>query len=121
MGQTINQNNKMGIALEKLIQRHDLYVATDLDHTYQHSPNCHNSGKSTFDLTLSGGINNITFKTREINNSKTSHKTIEIDMENLCDKNRSQTPHFRTQNVNWDEWCKFLDSNSQLMTKLTFL
>ena len=28
----INQDNKMGIAVEKLIQRHDLYVTTDLDH-----------------------------------------------------------------------------------------
>ena len=52
-GRHINQNNKMGIALEELIQRHGLYVATDLDHIYQHSPNCHNSGKSTIDFTLS--------------------------------------------------------------------
>ena len=28
----INQDNKMGIAVEKLIQRHDLYVTTDLNH-----------------------------------------------------------------------------------------
>ena len=42
----------MGIALEELIERHGLYVATDLDHTYQHSANCYNSGKSTIDLIL---------------------------------------------------------------------
>ena len=48
----INQNNKMGTVLDELIQKHGLYVATDLDHTYQHSPNCYNSGKSTIDLTL---------------------------------------------------------------------
>ena len=61
-----NQNNKMGIAVEELIQRHGLYVATDLDHTYQHSPNCHNRGKSIVDLSLSHGINNLTVKTRKI-------------------------------------------------------
>ena len=61
-----NQNNKMGIAVEELIQRHGLYVATDLDHTYQHSPNCHNRCKSIVDLILSHGINNLTVKTRKI-------------------------------------------------------
>ena len=42
----------MGTVLDELIQKHGLYVATDLDHTYQHSPNCYKSGKSTIDLTL---------------------------------------------------------------------
>ena len=37
----INHNNKIGISLEELIQRHGLYVVTDLDHTYKYSPNCH--------------------------------------------------------------------------------
>ena len=55
------------------------------------------------DLTLSPGINNLTVKTREI---KTRHKTIEIDIENMSDKNRSHTPHFRTQDASWNEWCK---------------
>ena len=58
-GKHTSQNNKMGIALEELVQRHSFYVATDLDHTYQDSPNCHNSGKSTIDLTLFRGINNL--------------------------------------------------------------
>ena len=49
----INQNNKMGIASEEVVQRYGLFIATDLDHTYQHLPNYHNSGKSTIDLTLS--------------------------------------------------------------------
>ena len=101
----------MGIALEELIQRHGFYVATDLDHTYQHSPNCYNSGKSTIDLTLFCGINNLTAKTRESNNIKTRHKATEIKIEKLSDKNRSHTPHFRTQGANWDEWCKSLDEN----------
>ena len=38
-GKHINKNKKMGIPLEELIQIHRLYVATVLDHTYQHSPN----------------------------------------------------------------------------------
>ena len=106
-----NQNNKMGIALAELIERHGFYVATDLDHTYQHSSNCHNSDKSTIAFTLSGGINNLTVKTREINNIQTRHKAIEIAIEKLRDKNRSHTPHFRTQGANWDEWYKLLDKN----------
>ena len=60
---------------------------------------------------LSCGINNLTVKTREINNIKTRHKAIEIVTENLSDKNRSHTPHFRTQGTNWDEWCKLLDNS----------
>ena len=68
-----NQNNKMGIAVEELIQRHGLCVATDLDHTYQHSTNCHNCGKSTIDLILSHGINNLTVKTRKIWNWAQGH------------------------------------------------
>ena len=109
----INQNNKIGLALEELIQKHGLYVATDLDHIYQHSPNCHSSVKSIICLTLSlsRGINNLTVKTREINNIKTRHKAIGIDIENLSDKGRSHTPYFRTQDANWDEWCKLLDNN----------
>ena len=106
-----NQSNKMGIVLEELIQRHSFYVATDLDHTYQHSPNRHNSGKSTIDLTLFRGINNLTVKTKEISNIKTRQKAIEIEIRKLSEKSISHTPHFRTQGVNWDEWCKLLDKN----------
>lgn len=101
----------MGTALEELIQRHGRYVTTDLDHTYQYSPNCHNPCKSTIDLTLSRAIHNLIVKTREINNIKTRHKAIEIVIENLSDKIRNHAPHFRTWGVNWDEWCKFLDNN----------
>ena len=101
----------MAIALEELIQRHSFYVATDLDHTYQYSPNCHNSGKSTIDLTLFCGISNFTVKTREISNIKTRHKATEIEIRKLSEKSISHTPHFRAQGVNWDEWCKSLDKN----------
>ena len=80
----------MGIALEELIQRHGFYVATDLDHTYQHSPNYHNSGKITIDLTLSLSfslslslslsrrINNLTVKAREINNIKPATRPLKL-------------------------------------------
>ena len=47
MGQTsikIIKLISMGIVLEQLIQRHGFYVITYLDHTYEHSPNCYNSG-----------------------------------------------------------------------------
>ena len=62
-------------------------------------------------LSLSHGINNLTVKRRKINNIKTRRRAIEIDIENLSDKDRSHTPYFRTQDGNWDEWCKFLDNN----------
>ena len=62
-------------------------------------------------ISLSRGINNLTVKTKEINIIKTKHNAIEIEIEKLCDKNRSQTSHFRTQGANWDEWCKLLDKN----------
>ena len=48
---------------------------------------------------------------REISNIKTRHKTIKIEVEKLSDKNSSHTPHFRTEGVSWDEWCKSLDKN----------
>ena len=41
------QNIKLGTILEDLIHRHSLYIATDIDHTYQST--------STIDLTLARG------------------------------------------------------------------
>ena len=73
-GKHINQYNKMGIILEELIQRHSLYVATDLDDAYQHSPNCHSFGKSTIDLILYRVINNLSVKTRKIWNRTQGHR-----------------------------------------------
>ena len=69
------------------------------------------SGKSTIDLTLSCRNNILAVKTREINNIKIRYKDIEIDIENLSDKSRSHTPHFRTQDANQDEWCKLLHNS----------
>ena len=34
-----------------------------------------------------------------------------MDIENLSDKDTGHTPHLRTQDVNWDKWCKLLDNN----------
>ena len=75
-------------------------MVTNLDHTYQHSPNHHNSGKMAIDLTVSRRINNLTVKTKEMENINTRNKAIEIVMENPSDKNRSHTTHFRTQDTN---------------------
>ena len=69
------------------------------------------SGKSTIDLTVSCRNNILAVKTREINNIKIRYKDIEIDIENLSDKSRSHTPHFRTQDANQDEWCKLLHNS----------
>ena len=106
----INQNNKMGIAREELIKRHGFYVAADLDHTYQYSPNYCNSGKSPTDLILSHEINNLTVKTKENNKIETRYKAIKIKIEKLSGKNRSHTPHFRTQGANWDDLSQFISS-----------
>ena len=46
-------------------------MVTNLDHTYQHSPNHHNSGKMAIDLTVSRRINNLTVKTKEMENINT--------------------------------------------------
>ena len=68
-------------------------------------------------LILLPGMNNLTLKSRETKNIKTRHKAIEINTENLSDRNRRHTSHFRTQDANWDEWCTFLDNNlSQLVS-----
>ena len=51
----------------------------------------------------------------------TGHKAIEIDIENLSDKNRSYTLHFRTQDANWDELCKLLSKNlSQFISSFPY-
>ena len=88
----------MGIALEELIQtlgqliqRHGLYVATDLDYTYQHSPNCHNSGKSTIDLKTFCRINNLTVKKGKLAILKPGTRPMKLK-ENLSHKDRSHMP-----------------------------
>ena len=50
------KNSKLREILEDIIHRHNLYITTDVDHTYYHSPTCEHSGKNTVDLTLIRGI-----------------------------------------------------------------
>ena len=54
----VKQNTKLGAVLEDIIQQHSLYIATDIDHTYQ-STSCEQSGKSIIDPTLARVIQNI--------------------------------------------------------------
>ena len=54
-----NNNSRMGLILEDIINRHGLYIATNTDFTYQQSIMVSNSGKSTIDLTLTRGLKNI--------------------------------------------------------------
>ena len=88
----------MGIALEDLIQRHDqliqrhgLYVATDLDYTYQHSLNCPNSGKSTIDLKIFCRINNLTVKKGKLTILKPGTRPLKLT-QNLHDTDKSHMP-----------------------------
>ena len=54
-----NNNSRMGLILEDIINRHGLYIATNTDFTYQQSIMVSNNGKSTIDLTLTRGLKNI--------------------------------------------------------------
>ena len=110
-----NKNNKMGTVLEDLIQRHGLYLATNVDHSYQQTVQSQYTGKSTIDLTLSRGISNISVNTIDITNIKTRHKGIEITIDTQNTRNNS-LPHFKTKDANWGKWAEFLDNNL-----LTFL
>ena len=105
-----SKTNKMGTVLEDIIQRHSLYIETNVDHTYQQTLQSECTGKSTIDLTLSRGINNMSVKTVDITNIKTRHKGIEIttDSENNMKKS---IPHCKTKNANWGKWTEFLDNH----------
>ena len=94
-----------------LYLRHGLYVATNTDHTYHHSINSDNSGKSTIDLTLTRGINNIHIKTLNIDEIKTRHNAIVINIGDNNNTQSSKTPHFKTKNANWDQWQYYLEQN----------
>ena len=75
------QNTKLGAILDSIIQRHSLYIATDVDHTHHHSTNFEQSGKSTIDLTLARGVQNINIKAFDLKTIKTRHIAIEIQIE----------------------------------------
>ena len=54
-----NNNSRMGLLLEDIINRHGLYIKTNTGFTYQQSTMVSNSGKSTIDLTLTRGLKNV--------------------------------------------------------------
>ena len=68
----------MGKLLEDIINRHNLFIATDADSTYQQSVSINNSGKSTNDLTLTCGLANVKITTKNFDLINTRHKAVEI-------------------------------------------
>ena len=55
----------MGKLPEDIINRHNLFIATDADFTYQESASIKNSRKSTIDLTLTRGLANVKITTKD--------------------------------------------------------
>ena len=54
-----NDNSRMGLILEDLINHPGFYITTNTDFTYQQSIMVSNSSKSTTDLTLTRSLKNI--------------------------------------------------------------
>ena len=103
----IKRNTKMGKLLEDIINRHNLFIATDADSTYQQSVSINNSGKSTIDLTLTRGLANVRITTKDFDLINTRHKAVEIYIPKASQN--KQTPKFRTKNVVWKDWEKTLE------------
>ena len=55
----LTRNIKMSNILEDIINQHNLFLLTDVDHTYHHSDLNENAGKSTIDVTLVRGLSNL--------------------------------------------------------------
>ena len=68
----------MGKLLEDIINRHNLFIATDADSTYQQSVSINNGGKSTIDLSLTRGLANVKITTKNFDLINTRHKAVEI-------------------------------------------
>ena len=60
-----NNNRRIGLILEDIINRVGLYITTNTDPTYQQSTMVTNSGNRTIDLTLTGGLKNIKVVTKD--------------------------------------------------------
>ena len=58
------RNTKIGNILEDIINKHNLFLLTDVDQTYHHPDLNENAGKSTIDLTLVRGLSNLHIRTR---------------------------------------------------------
>ena len=100
----IKRNTKMGKLLEDIINRHNLFIATDADFTYQQSASINKSGKSTIDLTLTRGLANVKITTKDFDLINTRHKAVEIYIPEASQN--KQTPKFRTKNAVWKDWEK---------------
>ena len=59
MGQKCNQNSRMGLIFEDIINHHGLHITANTGFTYHQSTIVSDSGKSTIDLTLTCGLKNI--------------------------------------------------------------
>ena len=60
-----NNNRRIGLILEDIINRVGLYITTNADLTYQQSTMVTNSGKRTIDLTVTSGLKNIKVVTKD--------------------------------------------------------
>ena len=74
----IKRNTKISKLLEDIINRHNLFVATDADFIYQQSASINKSGKSTIDLTLTRSLANVKITTKDFDLINTKHKGVEI-------------------------------------------
>ena len=103
-----NNNSRMGLILEDILNYHGFYVTTNTDFTYQQSTMVSNSGKGTIGLNLNRDLKNIRVVTKDFTLIKTRHKAIEI----LIDQEPSfkPNPKFRTKNADWEKWKQFLQA-----------
>ena len=91
----------MGNILEDIINQDNIFILTDVDHTYHHSDlNDENARKSTIDLTLARSLSNLHIRTRAFDLIKTRHMAIEISINEQGKKGKRNT-HFRTKNADW--------------------
>ena len=109
MGQELNRNTKIVNILEDIINQHNLFLLTDVDHNYHHSDLNENAGKSTINLTLIMGLSNPHIRTRAFDLIKIRHMAIEISV-NEQEKKEKRNNHFRTKNADWSIWEKILDT-----------
>ena len=92
-----NSNSRMGLILEDIINRHGLYITTNTDFTYQQSTMVSKSGKSTIDLTLTCGLQNIKVVTKDFTLIKTRYKVTEQE------PSFKPNPKFKTKSANWEK------------------
>ena len=107
MGQELNRNTKIVNILEDIINQHNLFLVTDVGHSYHDSDLNENAGKSTIDLTLVRDLSNLHIRTRAFDLIKTRHTAIKISVNEQGKKEKRNT-HFRTKNADWSygkEFC----------------